>query len=112
MRISSELRKLIFRMVVENPTWGAPRIHGELLMLGFDVSERSDEAHCMPDSTPQPASEPTSQTASGTAFRQELGCKIKQTAGDSLYDLSWAKSVVPVRPHVQIDVGQSKEELC
>jgi hypothetical protein len=28
-------------MVVENPMWGAPRIHGELLMLGFDVSERT-----------------------------------------------------------------------
>jgi putative transposase len=28
-------------MVAENPTWGAPRIHGELLMLGFDVSERT-----------------------------------------------------------------------
>jgi putative transposase len=28
-------------MVEENPTWGAPRIHGELLMLGFDVSERT-----------------------------------------------------------------------
>jgi len=28
-------------MVGENPTWGAPRIHGELLMLGFDVSERT-----------------------------------------------------------------------
>jgi len=33
-----EVRELIFRMVVENPTWGAPRIHGELLMLGFDIS--------------------------------------------------------------------------
>jgi putative transposase len=32
---------LIFRMVAENPTWGAPRIHGELLKLGFEVSERS-----------------------------------------------------------------------
>jgi hypothetical protein len=30
-----EVRELIFRMVVENPTWGAPGIHGELLMLGF-----------------------------------------------------------------------------
>jgi hypothetical protein len=38
-RISKEVRDLIFRMVVENPTSGAPRIHGELLMLGFDVSE-------------------------------------------------------------------------
>jgi putative transposase len=26
-------------MAAENPTWGAPRIHGELLMLGFKVSE-------------------------------------------------------------------------
>jgi putative transposase len=40
-RVSIELRELIFRMVVENPTWGAPRIHGELTMLGFDVSERT-----------------------------------------------------------------------
>ena len=38
-RISKEVRELIFQMVAENPTWGAPRIHGELLMLGFDVSE-------------------------------------------------------------------------
>src|SRR5436309_1805417 len=38
---SQEVRNLIFRMVAENPTWGAPRIHGELLMLGFDVSERT-----------------------------------------------------------------------
>ena len=40
-RVSKEVRVLIFRMVAENPTWGAPRIHGELLKLGFDVSERS-----------------------------------------------------------------------
>ena len=30
-----------FPDVAENPTWGAPRIHGELLMLGFDLSERT-----------------------------------------------------------------------
>src|ERR1700692_3081328 len=40
-RISKEVRDLIFRMVKENPTWGAPLIHGELLMLGFDISERT-----------------------------------------------------------------------
>src|SRR5271169_3606497 len=40
-RISKEVRDLIFRVVSDNPTWGAPRIHGELLMLGFDVSERT-----------------------------------------------------------------------
>src|SRR5664279_2747317 len=40
-RTPKEVRELIFRMVVENPTWGAPRIHGELPMLGFDLSERT-----------------------------------------------------------------------
>ncbi len=39
--VSKDVRALIFRMVAENPTWGAPRIHGELLKLGFDLSERS-----------------------------------------------------------------------
>ena len=39
--VSGELRELIFRMVAENPTWGATRIHGELKMLGFDISERT-----------------------------------------------------------------------
>jgi putative transposase len=40
-RTPKEVRELILRMVVENPTWGAPRIQGELLMLGFDLSERT-----------------------------------------------------------------------
>src|SRR5216117_247791 len=40
-RISKQIRQLIFQMVAENATWGAPRIHGELLMLGFEVSERT-----------------------------------------------------------------------
>ena len=37
--MSKEVRALIFRMAAENPTWGAPRIHGELLKLGFHLSE-------------------------------------------------------------------------
>lgn len=37
--MASELRDLIRRRAVENPTWGTPRIHGELLKLGFEVSE-------------------------------------------------------------------------
>lgn len=36
-----EVRELIFRMEAENRTWGAPRIHGELKMLGFEISERT-----------------------------------------------------------------------
>ena len=38
-RIDAELRALIRRMSVENPLWGAPRIHGELLKLGFQVAQ-------------------------------------------------------------------------
>jgi hypothetical protein len=38
-RISSQVRALIVRMNQENFLWGAPRIHGELLKLGFDVSQ-------------------------------------------------------------------------
>src|SRR6201988_3660702 len=55
-RLSKEIRNLTFRMVAENPTWGAPRIHGELLMLGFDVSERTI-SRCMKREPrdPQPA---------------------------------------------------------
>jgi hypothetical protein len=36
-----ELRVLIRRMSMENPLWGAPRIHGELLKLGFEVAQSS-----------------------------------------------------------------------
>src|SRR6201982_4027392 len=39
--IETELRALIRRMSVENPLWGAPRIHGELLKLGFEVAQSS-----------------------------------------------------------------------
>src|SRR6266849_5505650 len=40
-QIAADLRALIRRMSAENPLWGAPRIHGELLKLGFDVAQSS-----------------------------------------------------------------------
>jgi hypothetical protein len=40
-RIAADLRALIRRMSAENPLWGAPRIHGELLKLGFEVAQSS-----------------------------------------------------------------------
>src|ERR1700676_75962 len=40
-QIDSDLRALIARMAVENSLWGAPRIHGELLKLGFSVAQSS-----------------------------------------------------------------------
>src|ERR1700730_8091599 len=40
-QIDADLRALIRRMSVANPLWGAPRIHGELLKLGFEVAQSS-----------------------------------------------------------------------
>ena len=39
--VSSEIRSLVRQMSRENPLWGAPRIHGELLKLGIDISQSS-----------------------------------------------------------------------
>ena len=40
-RTAAELRRLIEQMVTANPLWRAPRIHGELKMLGIAISERT-----------------------------------------------------------------------
>jgi hypothetical protein len=40
-KIDADMRALIRRISAENPLWGAPRIHGELLKLGFEVSQSS-----------------------------------------------------------------------
>ena len=40
-QIERELRALIRQMSIENPLWGAPRIHGELLKLGIEVAQSS-----------------------------------------------------------------------
>jgi hypothetical protein len=40
-KVTDENRALIRRLAEENPDWGAPRVHGELLNLGFVVAERT-----------------------------------------------------------------------
>jgi transposase InsO family protein len=40
-QIEADVRTLIRRMSIENPLWGSPRIHGELLKLGFAVAQSS-----------------------------------------------------------------------
>jgi transposase InsO family protein len=39
--VASEIRRLIRQMAIANPLWRAPRIHGELQMLGITISERT-----------------------------------------------------------------------
>jgi hypothetical protein len=38
-KTSDEIRDLIRQMSLDNPLWGAPRVHGELLKLGIEVSQ-------------------------------------------------------------------------
>jgi hypothetical protein len=38
-KVPIELRSLIRRTSLENPLWGAPRIHGELLKLGYGIAQ-------------------------------------------------------------------------
>ncbi len=47
-RIGKEVRDLIRRMSFENPLWGAPKIHGELLKLGIDVAVHGFDLHGAP----------------------------------------------------------------
>jgi transposase InsO family protein len=51
-QIDADLRALIQRMSVDNPLWGAPRIHGELLKLGFEVAQSSAAKYMVKRSGP------------------------------------------------------------
>src|SRR5881409_2157086 len=47
-QIDKEVRDLIRRMSFENPLWGAPHIHGELLKLGFEVAQSTVSTYMVP----------------------------------------------------------------
>jgi hypothetical protein len=51
-KIDRGLRDLIQRMSRENPHWGASRIHGELLMLGFEVAQSTVSKYMVRGGTP------------------------------------------------------------
>ncbi|MFH1437982.1 MAG: integrase core domain-containing protein [Pseudomonadota bacterium] len=54
-KVPAEIRKLIRNIAFENVTWGAPRVHAELLKLGFSVNERTVSRY-MPKRRPTPDS--------------------------------------------------------
>src|ERR1700693_866231 len=43
--VTVEIRELIRQMSVANPLWGAPRIHGEMLKLGIEISQATVGRH-------------------------------------------------------------------
>src|SRR5213592_2011245 len=52
-QIDADLRALIREMSVDNPLWGAPRIHGELLKLGFEVAQSTVAKYMIKRSGPR-----------------------------------------------------------
>ena len=50
--VPAGIKNLIRRMSRENPLWGAPRIHGELLMLGIEISQASVSKYLTRHSNP------------------------------------------------------------
>lgn len=51
-QVAGELRDLILRMAQENPTWGAPRIHSELLLLGYRIALSTVSRYLDPPRSP------------------------------------------------------------
>ena len=51
-QIDADVRALIRRISVDNPLWGAPRIHGELLKLGFAIAQSSVAKYMLKRSGP------------------------------------------------------------
>src|SRR5262249_30032222 len=83
--VGADLRALIRRMSVDNPLGGAPRIHGELLKLGFDVSQ-SSVANGMdrPCSRPQRHAESVGgvlRTRRGHAMPSKADSAVARTIG-------------------------------
>jgi hypothetical protein len=67
--VTRDVRDLIRRMCRENPTWGAPRIHGELLKLGIDIGQTSVSKYmvrCRPP--PLKPGAPSYRTTSHSSF--------------------------------------------
>ncbi len=66
-RVSKETRALIRKMATSNPTWGAPRIHAELLKLGIDLGEATVSRY-LPKRPPEPVDvNPVTQDQSRTS---------------------------------------------
>src|SRR5262245_6555088 len=72
-RIGPEIRDLIRRMSNANPLWGAPRIHGELLKLGIEISQLRSGGGCRGGPRPPPR---PGEASCGTTFQtlQPLTC--------------------------------------
>src|SRR3954454_14099030 len=81
--VPSDTRELIRRMSRENPTWGAPRIHGELLKLGIEIAESSISKYLVRGRRPPSQTWRTflQNHINGIGFRRLLHCPHRSISG-------------------------------
>src|SRR5450432_594824 len=89
--VSQETRRLIRQMAEANVGWGAPRIHGELLKLGIDISERSVSRFMPPSrgSRPPKPGAPSSTITSARWHRSISSRYPPRRFGFCMSSLSW-----------------------
>lgn len=75
-RIDPDLKALIIQMAKENPLWGAPRIHGELLKIGFDISQATVSSYI-----------PKKERRSGQTWLTFLHNQLKETVSVDFFDV-------------------------
>jgi len=86
-KIDRGLRDLIQRMSRENPLWGAPRIHGELLMLGFEIAQSTVSKYIVRDRRPPSQSWKTFLRNNAQAIAAIDLCVIPTLTFDRLFAL-------------------------
>ena len=84
-KIDRSLRDLIQRMSKENPQWGAGRIHGELLMLGFEVAQSTVSKYMVRGGTPPSQSWETFLRNHAQAIAAIYMCVVPTLALDRLF---------------------------
>jgi transposase InsO family protein len=84
-KIDRGLRDLIRRMSQENQLWGASRIHGELLMLGFDVAQSTVSKYMMHGRGPPSQSWRTFLRNHAEAIAAIDMCVVRTMTFDQLY---------------------------
>jgi hypothetical protein len=78
-QIKTDLRALIRQMSIENPVWGAPRIHGELPKLGFSVAQSSVAKYMVRRHRPPSQGSRTPKVMSSGLAAQRSGAKTMST---------------------------------
>ena len=97
--MAPEVRELIVRMARENFTWGAPRIHGELRMLGFEVSRATVSRYLSTVYRPRGQSWTTFIRNQAMAFRLNQG---PEQDSYSEFPDRWNASGTAARPGGQV----------